>query len=72
MCNQKKPSINKSQKYVETLYDTDVSDSQDDQLDDSGDETDDYDDEPFNEDTIDEISNVIEKTLVVSETETST
>ena len=40
--------------------------------DDSGDETDedDFDDEPFNE-SIDEISNAVEKSLVVSETETN-
>jgi hypothetical protein len=57
-------------KYVEPLHDTDVSDSEDDEADDSGDETDDFDDEPFNE-SIDEISNAVEKSLVVSETETS-
>ena len=55
-------------KYVELLLDTDVSDSEDD---DSGDETVDFDDEPFFNESIDEISNAVEKSLVVSETETN-
>ena len=58
-------------KYVEPLLDTDVSDSEDDEADDSGDETDDFDDEPFFNESIDEISNAVEKSLVVSETETT-
>jgi len=60
-------------KYVELLLDTDVSDSEDDEDDDSGDETDedDFDDEPFFNESIDEISNAVEKSLVVSETETN-
>ena len=36
------------------------------------DESDDFDDEPFNEDTIDEISNAVEKSSVLSEIETLT
>jgi len=58
-------------KYVELLLDTDVSDSEDGEDDDSGDETDDFDDEPFFNESIDEISNAVEKSLVVSETETN-
>ena len=54
-----------------TGFDTDVSDSEDDEADDSDDETDDFDDEPLNE-SIEEISNAVEKSLIVNETETST
>jgi hypothetical protein len=56
--------------YIETLYDTHVPNSEDDEADDSGDESENFDDESYDdEDTIDEISNAVEKSLLVNEIE---